>query len=331
MPGLSWTPPEKADNPAWLELLVAIEAADHRGEQRSLAELDDEWASIWAHPRTDSVFVWDGARLVAFGWLKTQAGTGGRHKISCWGGVDPSYRARGIGRELLDLQVARAREIATTLDPASPVHVEVDASAGQRALARLAERAGFEARRTFLEVVRPVSEPVVDAPAVAGLELGGWASELDEPVRLAHIEAFADHWGAQPRSSEEWRQWHTGHRSFRPDLSRLVWRAGAREVVAFVLVATYETDWVAGPREAWIQDVGTVPAWRGRGVARWAVTGTLQAIASAPDAFERAILGVDAENPTGAVGLYRSLDFVDERASVRFVLEIPAPAGSAFR
>ena len=37
---------------------------------------------------------------------------------------------------------------------------------------------------------------------------------------------------------------------------------------------------------------------------------------AAPDEFERAILGVDAENPTGALRLYRALGFGDEVRSV---------------
>jgi ribosomal protein S18 acetylase RimI-like enzyme len=37
-------------------------------------------------------------------------------------------------------------------------------------------------------------------------------------------------------------------------------------------------------------------------------------IAEADTGFERVILGVDAENPTGALGLYRSLGYEDVRS-----------------
>ena len=59
--------------------------------------------------------------------------------------------------------------------------------------------------------------------------------------------------------------------------------------------------------EAWINTVGTRRAWRGKGVARWLMTDVHQRIAAADDGFERAILGVDAENPTGALRVYRRL------------------------
>jgi mycothiol synthase len=319
MDELSWRPPTRADDPSLLALLVAIEAEDRRGEQLSQEELDDEWASVWAHPETDAVYAWDAGALVAFGWLKTVAGTREQHKISCWGGVAPTHRGRGIGRALLDRQVARADEIRAALDPALPSCVEVDAGEHQRDLVRLATTAGFRPERRFLEVARPTASPLAPVAPVPGLELRDWSDELDAPTRLAHIEAFADHWGAEPTTAEAWRQWSTGHRAFRPDLSRVLVDGETGDVAAFVLSAAYPTDWVTGPREAWIQDVGTRPRWRGLGAARWALTEVLHAVAAAPDRFERAILGVDAENPTGALGLYRSLDFEDVRVSVRLV------------
>ena len=37
-------------------------------------------------------------------------------------------------------------------------------------------------------------------------------------------------------------------------------------IIAFVLSAAYPQDWASGPVEAWINTVGTVRAWRGKGV-----------------------------------------------------------------
>jgi ribosomal protein S18 acetylase RimI-like enzyme len=48
-------------------------------------------------------------------------------------------------------------------------------------------------------------------------------------------------------------------------------------------------------------------------VARALIAEVVHAAATAADRFERVILGVDAENPTGALHLYRSLGFEDVR------------------
>jgi len=149
-----------------------------------------------------------------------------------------------------------------------------------------------------------------------------WSADLDEEARLAHVEAFADHWGSEPRSREAWEQWYTGHRSFRPDLSVLAVEPISRQVVSLVLTAAYPQDWELLPVEAWINTVGTRRSWRGKGVARWLTAEVLRRIAASETGFERTILGVDAENPTGALRLYRDLGFHDD---VRAVTTLSRP------
>lgn len=328
MAELRWEAPDRDDDAAWADLLAAIELVDERGETYEAADLADEWASIWAHPETDSIVVWDGDEEVAFGWLKTQVGVAKEHRIDCWGGVRPSHRNRGIGRQLLDWQVRRASEVAATLDPGLPTRIGLDVGDHQPELLDLAARAGFVALRRFLEVARPVDLPIPHVEPPAGLVLEPWSPQLDEAVRDAHRDAFVDHWGSEPRTEEEWRQWYTGHRAFRQDLSLLAVDPFDKSVVGFVLCAAYPQDWELVPREAWINSVGTRRAWRGRGVARWLLSESLSRTASSDTGFERAILGVDADNPTGALGLYRRLGFDDVRATTmlgRPPVDQPAP------
>jgi mycothiol synthase len=319
---LSWRPPTRDDDPSWLALLLAMEAVDRRGEVLTQDDLDDEWASVWSHPATDALFAWEGPHLVAFSWIKTQVGSVSEHKLSPWGGVAPSHRGRGIGGELLGRQVARCREVAAGLDPAFAVHVGLEARHDQHDLLALADRMGFVPERRFLEVARPAGLPLEPAALLADLDLRRWTPAVDEATRLAHVEAFADHWGTEPATAESWAQWYTGHRGYRADLSHVAVDRSSGTVVAFCLAAAYPNDWDTGPREAWVQSLGTRPAWRGKGVARAVLTATLRDIPSAADGFERAILGVDAENPTGALGLYRSLGFEDARVTVRLGLRI---------
>jgi len=312
MTELRWAAPVRTDDPEWAALLAAMEAVDERGETYELDDLADEWASVWSHPVTDSMFVWCGADMVAFAWLKARPGQREAHKVSCWGGVLPSHRRQGIGHQVFEWMLRRASDIATGFDTGLTTKVEIDAADHQVDLLGLAARFGFEPVRRFLEVARPTTEPVADLPAPPGLDLVPWGEPLDEETRLAHVEAFADHWGSEPRSREEWEQWYTGHRSFRPDLSMLAIEPASGQVVGLVLTAAYPQDWVRLPVEAWINTVGTRRAWRGKGVARWVMADVLRRIATSDTGFERSILGVDEENPTGALRLYRDLGFSDD-------------------
>ena len=328
---IAWRPPTRVDDAAWLGLLHAIDQADGRGERMTRQDVDDEWASLWAHPATDATFGWEDGGLVAFGWLKVQLRRGDRHRIACWGGVHPEHRGRGIGVELLERQLARAEEVAPTLEPDWPAVVEVEALDAQPGLQALVLARGFEATGRLLELARPLgpdAPPVVGAVTPAGLDLRRWSPELDEPTRLAHNEAFEGQKVGEPHSRELWRQWLTGHRSFCPELSRVMTDGGL--VVGYVLAATYPADWHhAGRRELWLTTVGTRPSHRGRGVARAAITAVLEAARA--EGFERAILGVDAENPTGAVELYRSLGFVQVRATTTYGRTLNPGTASAGR
>ena len=316
MAELRWAPPRREDDPEWAALLAAIEAVDQRGETYELADLADEWASVWSHPGEDARFVWDGQELVAFVWLSVRPGEREAHKIGQWGGVRPDRRRQGLGTRLFEWAVQRAGDIAPGLDAALPTKLEVDAAEHQVDLQALAARAGLEPVRHFLEIARLTTEPVPELPGPSDLEMVPWSPELDEQARLAHVESFADHWGSEPRTPEEWTQWYTGHRAFRPDLSVLAVDPASGEVASLVLTAAYPQDWATVPVEAWINTVGTRRAWRGKGVASWLMAESLRRIEAADDGFERAILGVDAENPTGALHLYRRLGFDEDVRSV---------------
>lgn len=312
MVDLRWAVPTRADDVAWVDLLAAIESIDCRGETLEVGDLEDEWASVWSHPDTDALFGWDGSELVAFAWLKAMPGEREAHRVICWGGVRPSHRRQGIGAEVLGWSLRQATEIAARFSGPLPVSVQVDATERQPDVVALATAHGFEPVRHFLEIARPTAEAVPAVPAPEGLDLVPWSEALDEETRLAHLEAFADHWGSEPRTPEAWTQWYTGHRGFRADLSLLALDPASGQVAGLVLCGAYPQDWASGPVEVWVTTVGTRRAWRGKGVARWVLSEVLRRIADAGDGFEHAILGVDEENPTGAVRLYRALGFTTD-------------------
>jgi len=316
MADLRWAPPRREDDPAWAALLAAIEVVDVRGETYELEDIDIEWRSVWSEPEENARLVWEGPTLVAFVWLTVRPGSREAHKIGMWAGVRPSHRRQGIGTQLFEWAIARAKDIVPSLDPRLHAKLETDAASHQTVLRALAERMGLAPVRTFLEIARPVSEPLTDVPAPVGLELQPWSPAVDEQARQAHMESFQDHWGSEPRTLEEWNQWYTGHRGFRPDLSVLAVDPASGEVASLVLCAAYPQDWVTVPVEAWLTTVGTRRAWRGKGVATWLMTEALRRVAAADDGFERVILGVDAENPTGALRVYRRLGFSDDVRTV---------------
>jgi ribosomal protein S18 acetylase RimI-like enzyme len=117
-------------------------------------------------------------------------------------------------------------------------------------------------------------------------------------------------------SDEQWEAWIGG--SFRPEVSFLA--LAGEEVVGFCVCQVNEEDWLAqGFTGPYIAMVGTTRAWRGRRIARALIARTMEAAAAL--GWERATLSVDAENPSGALGLYTGMGFVRTNAEVSMLRE----------
>src|SRR5262249_61755252 len=118
----------------------------------------------------------------------------------------------------------------------------------------------------FCDLPRALAQtPPVRVPA--GLRLVPFQLAHSEATRLAHNEAFADHWGFTPTSVEDWRRWGIGQRAFRPGVSFLL--LDGTEVAGYLLSYEYEAETVTtGVREAHVGVLGTRRPWRGGGGGR---------------------------------------------------------------
>jgi ribosomal protein S18 acetylase RimI-like enzyme len=109
----------------------------------------------------------------------------------------------------------------------------------------------------------------------------------------ADQEAFADHFGFAPEAFDVWRE-----RRFDADdddRSRWLLALDGDQIVAFLRQVT-------GGEVAQVAALGTRKPWRGRGIASALLRRAFAEMASA--GHREVTLWVDAENETGAVGLY---------------------------
>jgi ribosomal protein S18 acetylase RimI-like enzyme len=188
-------------------------------------------------------------------------------------------------------------------------------------LRRLAQRAGFTEGRWFIDMSRRVDDGAAapEVPLGDGLRLVPYDPALSEGVRQAHNEAFAEHWGSEPRSREDWERASVGGRCFRPDWSFVVLAGG--EVAGYTLASAYEQEWAAqGYRSGWTDLLGVRPGWRGRRIAPALLAASMRAFAAS--GMQRADIGVDAENASGALRLYTVLGYEPQRRSVAYVKDV---------
>jgi len=319
--GLTWRPLGEQDIPAWHALLTAIEEADQPAERYTRDDLHDELLDgTWKDPAVDSLVGLDDDGVPqAFGHVEVRPGDTRSVRAFCWGGVHPRWRRRGVGRALLTWQEALGRRKIADAGKDVPGRVQVMTEEEAEDRRRLLSRCGFAPVRWYIELSRPLAGGVPQVAPADGLRVVPFESALSEAVRLAHNEAFAEHWGSEPRSVEDWERWSVGGRNFRADWSFVV--LDGDQVAGYTLASAYEQDWAGqGYSSGWTDLLGVRPAWRGRRLAPALLAASMTAMTASD--IECADLGVDAENASGALGLYERLGYIAQRRQVAYAIDV---------
>ena len=118
----------------------------------------------------------------------------------------------------------------------------------------------------------------------------------EERVYEAQMTSFADTWMFARETFDVWSHWFLKDTAFDPSLWFL---AGSGDELAGIAI-TRESE--NEPGLAWVRILGVLPKFRQRGLATALLRQTFDECASR--GLERVGLGVDAENPTGAVRVY---------------------------
>jgi mycothiol synthase len=313
--GIAARPIDKADAAAMATLYAAVEKAEENGENYDTEDWVEELSDPHLELPNDTLGLWAGAELVGSAIIRCIPGAVETDRVTIEGTIHPSWRRRGLGRQLVEWGVARARASHAERNPSVPGVVQFGGNAKTPGVAPLAAAAGFEPVRYYFNMECDLAQELPSVAAPEGLLVAPFDPKWDEATRVAHNEAFRDHWGSNPRAVETWRQWVTGSRAFRAPMSWLA--LDGDEVASYALGYEYVADTEAtGVRDLYIGQVGTRRPYRGRGLAHTVLVSALAAAKA--DGFQTASLGVDAENPTGALGLYERIGFVTKRRFVNY-------------
>jgi mycothiol synthase len=237
---------------------------------------------------------------------------GPSHHVEGW--VSPAFRRRGLGRALLHWAEARAREVAL-----------VDGRTGERSLGSwpdeaqagavaLYESEGYAIVRYGFMMVRDLTEPIPELPLPDGLELRPVEPVDHRRIWDADVEAFRDHWDPGERTDADFEGWFAS-----PELDTGLWRVAwdgdevAGSVMNFIYPAENET---LGQQRGWLDHVSVRRPWRRRGLASALIAASMRALRDV--GMTDAALGVDAENPSGALRVYENLGFRRTRTGVAY-------------
>ena len=289
--GFNVRAPRMDDLEAVSEVVAACDIAAYGAPDVSFEELRTAWQSPQFQLETDAyVVATPEGRIVAYGDVEDREHV----RIYSFVRVHPEYWGRGIGRYLLSLTEARARQHIDQAPPGTRVSlnnwtVGVNEAAGQLlrqegyTLIRHSWRMEIELDKTPLVPVLP--EGVIIRTFVPGQD--------EFAVYRADQEAFQDHWGHMPIDFGLWGHWTFKREGFDPTLWFL---AVAGDEIAGLSLCKYEMN------VGWVDTLAVLRPWRRKGL------GMALLRHSFAEFYQRGThkigLGVDAQNLTGATRLY---------------------------
>ena len=275
------------------EVLNAHSRALHGTDDTTTEELDECWrapevefpADVFVAERDGALVGY--ADVIAFGdttWVDVRATDGAAYE------------------PLLMAATARAQQHATP-------HIRGFAGEDDGPAREALEAAGYKPFRHGFRMRIELDGELPEPAWPPGFAVRAFRAGDERRVYQGHQESFADTWGFTPEPFETWTHWFMGT-AFQPEHWFLVEADGELAAVAICLIS--ETEDATG----WVRILGVLPAYRRRGLALALLQHLFRHFADL--GMKRVGLGVDAENPTGAVALYERAGMHVVRRNVNY-------------
>ena len=286
----------------------SVNIADGHNEVLTPEEVLIEWRRTPGfEPGRDALILEDAAGFVAHVNVDAQVRDG---KVVHWikGWVRQDRRRQGIGRALLawaERHSALRVRSGNTPQPELPHVLGFGALEKNPAAMGFAASTGYAPIRYGFQMRRSLAEPIPDVAMPHGFEIRPVREEDHRKIWEADVEAFLDHFEPRVQTDDDF----VATFAF-PGLDTSLWRVAwdGNEVIGVVMNAIFpEENEAIGVKLGWLEHVSVRAPWRGRGVAKALIVSSMQA--HRERGMEFAALGVDAENPTGALALYEGLGF----------------------
>jgi ribosomal protein S18 acetylase RimI-like enzyme len=288
-----------------VDLTNVVEAADRIGAGTTAAELriqldgpgfdKERGIALWEEP--------DG-RLAAMGalWLSERQEVQEAH---LWLRVHPSARGADLERDVFEWAAAQLRQVAS--ERGMPARLRLGTRDDNAYRIGTLERNGFTNDRYFFDMARLLDEPLPDAPLPEGFSIRHLAGEheVDAWVEMFN-QTFIDHWNHADMTVERRKHWMQNP-EYLPGLDLVaVAPDGTLAAFSFCIIEAANNQ-RTGDNEGWVADLGTRRGYRKIGLARALLAESMRRFKAA--GLDTAKLGVDAQNPNGALRLYESVGF----------------------
>ncbi len=296
----------EADYPGMVAVLDGSKAVDHLEHVNTVEDLRNTYTHLFhCNPYEDMIMVEMHDQLIGYNRVFWVQEPDGPYLYAHLGFLLPEWRGKGIGTAMIHAAEARLREIADGHPQDRPHLLRVEVGDHQTALREIMVNHGYTPIRYAYEMTRSLEEPIELTPMPAGLETRPARPEHYDLIWEAHTEAFRDHWNYIEPGREEYEEWRNS-RTFNPELWQVAW-AGDQVAGMILNFIDEEHNRKFNRRRGYTEEICVRRPWRKIGLARALLTRSLQMHKDC--GMTEAALGVDAQNPNGALQLYQSVGF----------------------
>jgi len=294
------------DYPGMLAAFKAAMDADGVEASDNLEQLANNYNHLErCDPYTDMIMAEVDGEIVGYGRTWWDAEPDNTHTYTIFVNMAPEWRDTGLGTCMANWLIGRARENSKDHPADAPKYLQAWSSDRQPWQNQLVERLGLTPVRYGFEMTRPCSEPVEVLPLPEGIEVREITPELMRDVFDAENEAFRDHWGyVEPTetSYQGWLKW--------PYQKPEIWKVAfdGNEVVGMVrnfIIPDENEEY--NRKRGYTENISVRRAWRRKGIARALLTQSIEMFIDM--GMDETCLGVDTENPNGALALYSDVGY----------------------
>ena len=291
-----------------------------RDEFTDMESIRDEWQAPGADPAEDIrlIFSPDGELV---GHIEVWPTARSLVHPELWARLDPRYEAMGIGTWMMHWAEQRALRALVGVPAGLRFAPHVGTYRQAEKAKKLFEDMGYRHIRSFYHMLIEMDAPVPEAEFPEGIILRTYNQETDaEAVYRAEQDAFRDHFGYVERPFEEgFKKWKHDreHGGYDPTLFFIA--MDGDEIAGMNLCRShsfYDED------RGWVSSLGVSRPWRKRGLG-------LALLRHSFNEFYRrgkrkVGLGVDAENLTGALRIYKGAGMRVDQAFDTYEKELHA-------
>lgn len=305
------------DLEAIASLINTCEEVDRLEEGTSVPELRESWNDPHFDPRRD-LRLWEDSdgRLLAYAKVYVPES---EDRVEGYFGfrVRPEVRGGDLEGEIVAWGEAHLREVGKGRTAIAKLRSGTRADRPERV--SLLESWGFKRDRYFFQMARSLSQPIPEPQFLEGFYLRPTRRE-DIPAWVEMFnQTFIDHWNHRDLTAAE-LYCELEKSYYRPELD-LVAIAPDGTFAAFCFCGIFpQENERTGRNEGWIAALGTRRGFRRQGLGRAMLLSGLRCLRDA--GVDTAKLGVDADNPSGALKLYESVGFHRVRTSISYSKEI---------